>query len=179
MRKVRLSFVLIRCSSSACLKTAFAHSTLTVFQCGLLPCSAWESDLTVLRSAKSSLAGQNHPPFGSIAVCGKFTKQQRLFTCLNSSRFDSSTSKIFRFSFQFGCEWSGRKFLSSYRSPIFSLFLGKAAASKFSPSGYFRIWKVVAVKAFSVQTQMNSCRQTDSERGPNFLLRSLWNYSLV
>ena len=177
MRRVRWSFVLIRCSSSACRKTAYARSTLTVFQCDLRPCSAWESDLLVLRSAKSSLAGQNHPPVGSIAVCGKFTKQQRLFTWLNSSRFDSFTSKIFRFSFQFGCEWSGRKFLSGYRWPIFSLFLGKAAASKFSPSGYFRILKVVLVKAISDQTQISSCRQIDSERGPNFLLRSLWNYS--
>ena len=153
MRRVRWSFALIRCSSSACRKTAFARSTLTVFQCDLRPCSAWESD------------------------CGKFTKQQRLFIWLNSSRFDSFTSKIFRFSFQFGCEWSGRKFLSGYRWPIFSLFLGKAAASKFSPSGYFRILKVVLVKAISDQTQISSCRQIDSERGPNFLLRSLWNYS--
>ena len=177
--RVRWSFALVRCFSSAWQKTTFARSTLTVFLCGHQLYSAWESDLLVLRSAKNSSAGQNHPPFGSVAVCGKFTEQQRLFTWLNLSRFDSFTSKIFRFSFQFGCEWSGRKFLSGYRSPIFNLFLGKAAAFKFGPSDYFRISRVVEVKAISVQTQMNSCRQTDSERGSNFLLRLLWNYSSV
>jgi len=177
--RVRWSFALIRWSSSACRKTAFARSTLAVFQCGLLPCSAWESDLWVLRSAESSLSGQNHPPFESIAVCGKFIKQQQLFIWFDLSRFDSFTSKIFRFSFQFSFEWSGRRFQFDYRSPTFRLFLRKAATSKFGPSDYFRTFKVVEMKAISDQTQISSCRQIDSECGSNFLLRSFRDYSSV